>query len=401
MSYGVRTKHLKHVNGGGIHMNPAHQLTIQLPDSRVLRVIARSMLLALAIVTFPWIGSIFEGPPNSYRAVSEAGNSTNVNVLPMLLRDLMIEGILIKGDKFLFVSSFNEEAIDSRQILEDNEMDLISDSDSETQSSIPDDTFDFVFATGFRAFEFIDRTLQDDGIVAVQLSHDPSNAFHMPSNYKIVYLRRFDSTVVAMRKTGPADMSANFQTKRRLCAFGSEAKKEALKGLEDALLEPPRAASAKSNKYLKRTKYLPDLTGDSLEGYPRRVFIDVGLPDKNGGSTGWFTENYPTRNLDFEMYKIKTVTEESLGMAVPPIGMSDWLRKNVREDEYVVMKAEAEVVEEMVKSKTICMVDELFLECKHQGLNGKNKSRRAYWECLALYGKLRDEGVAVHQWWVG
>lgn len=42
-----------------------------------------------------------------------------------------------------------------------------------------------------------------------------------------------------------------------------------------------------------------------------------------------------------------------------------------------------------------------FLECKHQGVKkgDKKKSRRAYWECLSLYGMLRDEGVAVHQWW--
>ncbi|KAK9266170.1 hypothetical protein L1049_000017 [Liquidambar formosana] len=86
----------------------------------------------------------------------------------------------------------------------------------------------------------------------------------------------------------------------------------------------------------------------------------------------------------------------------PQIGISDWLKKNVREDEYVVMKAEAELVEDMIKAKAICLVDELFLDCKNQWQDGKKKnkkSRRAYWECLALYGRLRDEGVAVHQWW--
>jgi len=172
------------------------------------------------------------------------------------------------------------------------------------------------------------------------------------------------------------------------------------------LLEPPRAGSGKSSRYLKRTKYLPDLMGDSLESYPRRVFIHVGLPDKEGGSgTGWFARHYPTRNKDFEMYKIETVTGGSSGKEVPQIGMSDWLRNNVRDEEYVVMKAEAEVVEEMVKSKAIRLVDELFLECKPQRHNGRkenknnNEGRRAYWECLALYGLLRDEGVAVHQWW--
>ena len=170
------------------------------------------------------------------------------------------------------------------------------------------------------------------------------------------------------------------------------------------LLEPPRASSGRSKTYLKRTKYLPDLLGDTHESYPRRVFIDVGLPEKEGGSgSNWFAKNYPTRNLKFEMYKIEILTKETSRKEVPTvaeIGMSDWLRKNVKEAEYVVMKAEAEVVEDMVKSKVIRLVDELFLECKPQGHGGrKNMSKRAYWECLALYGKLRDEGVAVHQWW--
>ncbi|EXC16666.1 hypothetical protein L484_007712 [Morus notabilis] len=62
------------------------------------------------------------------------------------------------------------------------------------------------------------------------------------------------------------------------------------------------------------------------------------------------------------------------------------------------MKAEAEAVEELVRSKAIRLVDELFLECKPDHKGGTVR-RRAYWECLALYGRLRDEGVAVHQWW--
>lgn len=153
--------------------------------------------------------------------------------------------------------------------------------------------------------------------------------------------------------------------------------------------------------YKSPNRYLPDLLGDSLESYPRRVFIDVGLPEKDGAAVGWFEKHYPRRNKDFELYNIETVMEEFSGKEVQPqIGMSDWLRKNVREEEYVVMKAEAEVVEEMVKSRVLGLVDELFLECKYKGLSGKSKkSRRAYWECLALYGRLRDEGVAVHQWW--
>lgn len=389
----------------------AQYLIIRLPiNSRVLRLLARAMLLTLLIVWFPWIGSIVRGISSTFSPaiIPEAANVLgaddliNLELLPLLFRDLTNEGLLKAGEKAVFVSNGNEEAIRrSNQIrLSENEMDVISVTDLEKQSSIPSETFDLIaLASNYpAAADFIDRTLKIGGIVTVELSENP---FHKPSNYKIVYIRRFGSTVMAMKKLDLA-------TQRRLRGYAPEAKAAALKNLEDVLLEPPRAGSGKSSRYLKRTRYLPDLMGDSLESYPRRVFIDVGLPEKEGGSgTGWFARHYPTRNKDFEMYKIETVSGgSSLGKEVAPqIGMSDWLRKNVRDEEYVVMKAEAEVVEEMVKSKAIRLVDELFLECKPQGHGiGKkgNKNyggRRAYWECLALYGRLRDEGVAVHQWW--
>ncbi|KAL2340020.1 hypothetical protein Fmac_007960 [Flemingia macrophylla] len=190
-------------------------------------------------------------------------------------------------------------------------------------------------------------------------------------------------------KAKPVNMGAA----RKLCGNTRtrEEKKAALQKLEDVLLEPPRASSGKSRRYLKRTKYLPVLMGDSLESYPRRVFVDVGFPEKEG--TEWFAENYPTMGKKFEVYSIETV-----GEGFSEMGMSEWVMKNVKEEEFVVMKAEAEVVEEMVKNDSIGFVDELFLDCKPKQRNG-DTSRRAYWECLALYGKLRDEGVAVHQWW--
>ncbi|CAK9186610.1 unnamed protein product [Ilex paraguariensis] len=374
---------------------------IRLPHSWVLKLVSRAVLfvLALVIVSFFCLNSIIGGFTANFHGANSnsdlAVDTMNTELLPLFFRDLANEGLLKTGDRAVFLSNGNEEAIDDSQFLRDNEMDLISYSDSERQSLIPDETFDFALTHGFHGdSKFIDRALKVGGIAAIQLSDNPMVAFQKPSNYKIVYLRKFDSTLVAMRKTSNGD--TNSPTQRKLCGLASEAKKAALKKLEDVLLEPPRAASGRSNTYLKKTRYLPDLMGDSLESYPRRVFINVGLPDKND----WFAKHYPTRNKDFEIYKIETVTEESSGREVPQIGMSDWLGKTVKENEYVVMKAEAEVVEEMMKSKSIRLVDELFLECKHQGIKkGGRRNRRAYWECLALYGRLRDEGVAVHQWW--
>jgi len=327
--------------------------------------------------------------------------------LSILFNDLKNEGLLKKTQqKMVFVA--NDE---SSKVVTDynNEMEYVPLNDIEKQNSVVDNTVDFIITTNFHeASRFIERVLKTKGIVTILINdNNPTKSFcKLPKNYKIVYVRQFDSVVVAMKKTATAiKVKPNHAAPRKLFGYASEAKKIALQNLEDVLLEPPRAASGKSRKYLKRTRYLPDLMGDSLESYTRHVFIDVGLPEKEGGSgTDWFYKNYPTRNKNFKVYKIETrvMTEEesSRKEASSKIGMSDWLNKNVKEEEYVVMKAEAEVVEEMMRSNSIGLVDELFLECKpRHGFKIENKNRRAYWECLALYGKLRDEGVAVHQWW--
>ncbi|KAL3504859.1 hypothetical protein ACH5RR_034700 [Cinchona calisaya] len=399
-----------------------HFVVIRLPSSWVLKLITRALFLALVIVSLPWLNTIIGDLASNLNAtkminISQAdqiafADPINVELLPMLFHDLANEGLLKMGDRALILSNHNEDddqAIFNTQFIRDHNMDIMSYSDSNRQSLIPNETYDFVFVHNFHATsELIERTLKKDGIVVVKLSDNPMFSFSKPSNYKIAYLRRFDdSTIIAMRKMRTHEVmdsthsTAASTTRRRLFGLTTEVKKKALNNLEDVLLEPPRAASGKSNSYRKRTRFLPDLIGDSLENYPRRVFIDVGLPDKINDAS-WFSNNYPTKNTKFEMYKIETISTDNQDVVpssrrsseVAQIGMSDWLRKNLKGNEYVVMKAEAEVVEELVRSKAIKLVDELFLECKHRGIKKSVKrSRRPYWECLALYGMLRDEGV--------
>ncbi|KAL6176815.1 hypothetical protein ACLB2K_053448 [Fragaria x ananassa] len=379
----------------GLIYPDAKYLVIRIPDSRVLLFLARSVILALVIVSIPWLNSLVPITSTANEIIGSSANP-NLELVPLIFHDLAKEGLIKTGhgEKAVFV---NNGAIQSSEILKDNGVDLIHE---DQQNSVNDQSVDFAFVSIFpSAVKFIERTLKVGGIVALQRSEEVSMKFRLPSNYKMVYLRKFDATVMAMRKMSSSSVSTatnSSPTRRHL--LSEDAKKEALKNLEDVLLEPPRAKSGKSSRYLKKTRYLPDLMGDSLEGYSRRIFIDVG-----GSGTNWFAKNYPTRNKNFEMYKIETtLTDESAGSkGVLQTSMSGWLEKNVKEEEYVVMKAEAEVVEEMMQGKVMNLVDELFLECKPQGHNGKGNvsTRRAYWQCLALYGQLRDEGVAVHQWW--
>ncbi|MED6184518.1 hypothetical protein PIB30_048166 [Stylosanthes scabra] len=327
---------------------------------------------------------------------TRSGYYLNVGLLNSVVHDLAEEGLFKKDDKALLLSSFHG-GFGGVAILNNNEVDVLMDSDLEMKKGLfPDESYDFVFtSSSSEDAEFVDRILKIGGIVALPLATQPLNAaFREQSNYRIVYLRRYDSIIVALRKTGPANIKladdSSSSTRRKLCKFGNEEKKMVLEGLEDVLLEPPREVDTKL-KYRNSFKYLPDLSGDSLEGYNRRLFIGVGLAEENKGVMQWFEHSYPKKNTKFETHSISADDA------------SAWLSKHVNEEEYVVMKAEAEVMEEMIKKRTVCLVDELFLECKNEWWhNGERKSsgrRRAYWECLALYGRLRDEGVAVHQWW--
>ncbi|XP_055836210.1 uncharacterized protein LOC129904658 [Solanum dulcamara] len=389
----------------GFHSD-THLVIIRLNHLWVLKLISQIAILWLIILSFPWINARIRGLTSSYRYINVSKvdqtminyNPIKLEILSLIFHDLANEGLLKTGDKSLFITNGNEEVIYNSQVTSDYDMDLISLSDLARK----EETYDFALLPydSSKSLNLIDRAMKVGGIVIV---HDnPMITYSQPSHYKIVYVRKFDSTILAMRKTSSfaSIKSTTTHHHRKLCNFGPNAKDDALKKLEDVLLEPPRAASGKSSRYLKKTRYLPELMNIPLESYPRRVFIDVGLQDKNekSGDSSWFSKHYPTRNTKFDIFKIETVTKES---SAPLIGMSDWLEKNVKENEYVVMKAEAEVVEDMVRNKAIKLVDELFLECKHQGVKkgDKKKSRRAYWECLSLYGMLRDEGVAVHQWW--
>ncbi|KAE8672786.1 FK506-binding protein 12 [Hibiscus syriacus] len=379
---------LNHSQSPRISLNPDTLLVIKLPDPRFLLVLSRSLFLATLIITFPCIRSFLKGPSASSAAeLHRSSGSFSSEYWNLLWRDFAEEGLFKRGQKALVLNSaiegFDVDVVDDDEgsmFMNNDGISVVFEPDFGSHSSLPKEGFDFVFVWGLSI-----------------------RSYQKQSDYRIVYLKKFRSTIVAMKKLGPKNHSFDSSAKRKLCDMTMEAKKAALRGLEDALYEPPRKRAA----YSKKINFLPDLLGDSLEHYPRRVFIDVGsndVDDKNNIAMKWFEKNYPKRNQEFEVYGSETVSDR--------IDVPDWLTKNVGAEDYVVMKAEAEVVEKMIERKVMGLVDELFFECRNQWQdqvknkmkkNRKNhkskKSKRAYWECLALYGKLRDEGVAVHQWW--
>ncbi|CAN6206112.1 unnamed protein product [Urochloa humidicola] len=241
----------------------------------------------------------------------------------------------------------------------------------------------------------VDRVLKVGGVAAVLAAS--RSAPQLPGKYKIVV--KSEGAAVAAEKTGASTGSAAVARRhhRKLLAVAGN-KEDVLDGLEGVLLEPPQRRHAVRRL---RPKYLPELTGDSLEGYRRRVFIDVA-PAPGGGAASWFRKHYPRGRHEFESVRLTAA-----GAAEAAEGIGDWLEGNVGEEDYVVVKAGVEAAEEMLRkgAAVVRRVDELFLDCGEGSVgraagNG-NSGRRPYWQCLALYGRLRDQGVAVHQWWRG
>lgn len=378
-------------------------LVIKLPDPKVLRVISRSVLLALIFITIPCIRSFTRDLTSTVSgSVTESG-VFDFEQLDLLLRDLGDEGLLRRSDKALVVCPSVPSMIHKLKNFDANQMDMVMDSALEGQSSFSEELFDFVYASNLAVdVKFVDHVVKIGGILAFPLSNEQANTLPDKTNYKIVYLRRYSSTIVAMRKIGSMESTVvSSFTKRRLFESATEAKKAvALEDLEEVLLEPPRQPLKNLNNYSRKIKFLPQLMGNSLDSFGRRVFLNVGLPEERKDVTQWFHRNYPKMKQEFEVYDLDLVPEDGNSVvAAPENDISDWLKENVREEEYVVMKAEAEVVEEMMKKKAIHLVDELFLQCNNLWWKGNDKSKRAYWECLDLYGRVKDEGVAVHQWW--
>ncbi|XP_073024174.1 uncharacterized protein [Primulina eburnea] len=391
------------LNGVGIDSDSHTLLIIKLPDSWVLRVLSRILFLAMIILALSSIGSMLRTSSNValFKPDADADMVNGFKILPLLLRDLLEEGLIKKGQKGFVLGAGNGDNEDDFQFLKETGIDLLVGADLQRKNVVEPQAFDFVFTWSLRRIHLFDGVLKEGALVISPLGSDPLPELQLLSSYKIVYLRRFENTVVAMRKKGQSSYGVdNSPAKHTSSGVTPEEKKAALKNLEDVYLEPPRLSTLmkKPSFTSRKIKFLPDLLKDSLDEYPRRIFISDDLT-----ALDWFYKNYPMRDQEFEVYDMEIVTNNDAPSqrATPQdMGISTWLTKNVKREDYVVMKAEAQVVEGMLRDRTLSLVDELFLECRNQWQDGeKNGSKRAYWQCLALYGKVKDEGIAVHQWW--
>ncbi|KAE9595978.1 hypothetical protein Lalb_Chr17g0344451 [Lupinus albus] len=247
-------------------------------SSEMWKICYRLMVLALVLGSFPLISSSVvsrtsplnntpqKTEPNSFDAMDQ--------LLSLFFRDLTSEGIMKKTQeekqKVVFLSNENDNKKGQEfKVVNDYNMDHIPLNDLAKQNSLLDNTVDFIFTSNFpAASKFIDRTLKTGGVVTVLINENPSAEFFKPTNYKVLYMRRFGLIAVAMKKTEPevtsvvADETTILAAQRKVLGYATEAKKAALKNLEDVLLEPPRAASGNNTV---------DIYGFPLEFYSRVI----------------------------------------------------------------------------------------------------------------------------------
>ncbi|KAG6534736.1 uncharacterized protein LOC121989323 [Zingiber officinale] len=362
----------------------ADELVIRLPHPLVLSVIARSMLVTTVILAFPWLrsilphaaaGLILPSPPHRW--------ADDPFFLPMLLRDLRREGLLVASARGPAIFLGNPGA--RIALVKQNKMFPVMTEIG--RMAVPDHSVDFVLdADGFcdASFVFVDRILRIGGVAIIRLSVDPSRIFHLPTNYKIVYIRQFGSTIVGIKKMTHAIArleanSAEFEDiriGRKLLAVPEQIDKLPKNQIGRKLLAQSNSNLLRASEYALLGLAL-DLK--SLAMFHKKI--------KQHVHRHWA----PCTNEHQELFEviILDIMEKGNG-AIGATGIAEWLLDNASQDEFELMTFEAEVIEELPKkTKAIGIVDEFLL---------KRTSQWPYWECSTLYGRLRNEVVAVRQW---
>ncbi|KAL0709080.1 hypothetical protein Bca4012_016058 [Brassica carinata] len=244
-------------------------------------------------------------------------------------------------------------------------------------------------------------------------------------------------------------------------------KRDLIRDAEPLIQEEPLKPWITLKRNIQNVKYIPSMVDIRFKS--RYVYVDVGARSYGSSIGSWFKKQYPKQNKTFDVfaieadkafhdeYKIKKkvqllpyaawVRNETLsfeinhdpgkeveakamgrGMGrIQPVKKSssslagevnliqgfdfaDWLKKSVRERDFVVMKMDVEgtefdLIPRLIKTGAICLIDELFLECHYNRWQRccpgqrSQKYNKTYNQCLQLFTSLRQSGVLVHQWW--
>ncbi|KAK2447006.1 pyruvate dehydrogenase E1 component subunit beta, mitochondrial [Trifolium repens] len=192
----------KHFHGGTITLNSDDNFVlIRIPDTKVLRILSRSLFLVMILVALPFLGNILNGFSFTLSSNSSVVSKIEKTLLNLIIHDMADEGLYKKNDKALIVSSLNGFEFDG--IIDKNDIDVVMDSDYDKMSLFLNESYDFVFTSNSSDAEFVDRVVKIGGIVVLPFETKPSNnvGLREQSHYRVVYLRRYGtSIIVALRK---------------------------------------------------------------------------------------------------------------------------------------------------------------------------------------------------------
>lgn len=225
-------------------------------------------------------------------------------------------------------------------------------------------------------------------------------------------------------------------------------------GMAEMFSDAPMRHMSELNDYLKTIVYLPKVAG-SMSQYSRLVYIDAGARELSSSVQSWFYPHYlplfperlqsvlhvvafeaqPAYNSEYnspegkkfvhdfvnfavgtenktmqwsagvvnpDSYKLDENSKNQEMVEVQSLDFAEWLRRNVRETDFVALKMDIEgsehtVLKHMHETGTLQLVDELFLECHGNFWGGliKDIPRSA---CIQLLEDVRSAGVFAHEW---
>ncbi|GAU24091.1 hypothetical protein TSUD_388840 [Trifolium subterraneum] len=194
----------KHFHGGTITLNSDDNfVVIRIPDTKVLRILSRSLFLVMILVALPFLGNILNGFSFTLSSNSSVVSKIEKTLLNLIIHDMVDEGLYKKDDKALIVSSLNGFEFEGINI-DNNDIDMVMDSDYDKKSRFLNESYDFVFTSNSSDAEFVDRVVKIGGIMVLPFETKPSNNvsfLRKQSHYRVVYLRRYGtSIIVALRK---------------------------------------------------------------------------------------------------------------------------------------------------------------------------------------------------------
>ncbi|GJM86922.1 hypothetical protein PR202_ga02825 [Eleusine coracana subsp. coracana] len=189
---------------------PGDSVVIRLPDPRAIRVVARSVLLAVALLCLPWLRAA--DAPARRRAVDAC--AAVAAQAELLLRDLRREGLLFPGARTVVLSADGDCDDPAPKHDQDTAVRRIS---LRRMLMIGDSSVDFLLDFGYfdddgDRFGFADRVLKNGGILIGPIGS--LSVLSLPQNYRVIYIRQFEETFVGIKKiVRPRD---NVETKMEL-----------------------------------------------------------------------------------------------------------------------------------------------------------------------------------------